>query len=698
MTVQIGFSDTFFGALTKLPPNIQAKVNKLVLKFQSEPTALGLNYEKITAAKDESLRSLRADKEYRVILAAPEEGALYLFLWVDKHDEAYDWALRHKCRVNPNTGAIQLYATQISAEDGVDQKAASPDRLFGKIRERQLLKLGVPEEHLHLVQSIATEEELDALQEVLPQEAYEGLFYLAAGDNYEDILRERAVKEDEQFDSDDFVAALDRDQSKARFVVPDSEKELAEMLNAPMDKWRVFLHPSQRRLATGVKSGAVRVLGGAGTGKTVVAMHRAKWLAQEGSETDKKILFTTFTRNLAVDIKRNLQCICDLECMKKLEVVNLDQWVQRFLRKHDYDFEVVFDQNSLDNLWKKAISEKPPGDTLPDTFFREEWARVIQPQGIKTLNDYKRASRLGRGTRLNRQQRVDIWPVFEEYRHQLNRARLKEVDDAYRDAAALIETQKIALPFDSIVVDEAQDMGTEAFKLLRAMVPEGPNDLFMVGDAHQRIYGRNHVVLGRCGINVRGRSKKLRINYRTTEEIRAWATRLLEGGPIDDLDGGSDTNAFYKSLTHGQPPLVKHLEGADEQADCILEVLSDSGFRYSSACVIARTNREVAMIQEKLEQRGLKTSLIRPQQPEEEESDALKLATMHRVKGLEFDIVILASANRGLIPLDAAVAGRADVVSEEDADMEERCLVYVAVTRARKSAIVLSYGEQSKYF
>lgn len=698
MDIRVGFSDAFFGALTKLQPNIQAKVNQLVLKFQTNPKSPGLNFEKLNAVKDKNMRSIRVDQAYRVILSAPEEGNVYLFLWVDHHDKAYDWAANHQCKVNPNTGSIQLYSTQTDSVGFVTPDKETRKGLFDALKDKQLLKFGVPEEQLELVRGITAEQDLDRAQKILPLEAYEALFFYSAGESYESILLERELEEAESFDTTNFVDALDRLQSMARFVVPENEAELSEMLNASVEKWRVFLHPSQRKLATGVKNGAVRVLGGAGTGKTVVAMHRAKWLANNFANEKHKVLFTTFTKNLAVDINKNLESICDDNDKKNIEVINLDQWVQRFLRKQSYDFEVVFDENLLDGLWKKALSEKPSDIEFSESFFKEEWQRVIQPQGIKTLNDYKKASRIGRGTRLNREQRLAIWPVFEEYRHQLNRARFKEVDDAYRDAAELIKNQNVALPYCSVVVDEAQDMGTQAFNLIRALVPEGKNDLFIVGDAHQRIYGRNKVVLGKCGINIRGRSHKLKINYRTTDEIRRWAVGLLEGRAIDDLDGGEDSNSLYKSLTHGEAPVIERFETPDDQAGFIKALLDESNEPSSHFCIVARTNKEVLSIQERLEKLGLKTSLIKPSEPDNSDEDAVKLATVHRVKGLEFDQVILASANDGLIPLNFAIRDKSDAVSKEDADTEERSLVYVAITRARKSAFVLSYGAISEFF
>ncbi|MBZ0188392.1 MAG: hypothetical protein K8F91_19245, partial [Candidatus Obscuribacterales bacterium] len=173
---------------------------------------------------------------------------------------------------------------------------------------------------------------------------------------------------------------------------------------------------------------------------------------------------------------------------------------------------------------------------------------------------------------------------------------------------------------------------------------------------------------------------------------------VVEGREIDDLDGGKDTNKLYKSLTHGQAPIIEHFDTAEEQAAFIETLLANSEVPTASTCVVARTNNEVSAIQELLELRGLKTSVIRPNKPEEDGAEALKLATVHRVKGLEFDQVILASANEGLVPLDSVIASKADAVSQDDADTEERSLVYVGITRARKAAFVLSYGQPSRYF
>jgi superfamily I DNA/RNA helicase len=253
-----------------------------------------------------------------------------------------------------------------------------------------------------------------------------------------------------------------------------------------------------------------------------------------------------------------------------------------------------------------------------------------------------------------------------------------------------------------VIVDEAQDMSFQAMKLLRSIVDKSQNDIFIVGDGHQRIYGKHKIVLSRCGINIRGRARKLRLNYRTTDEIRNWAVKLLDGKTIDDLDGGIDTNHGYKSLTHGPEPLITSFESNKEQSAFISEYVKNKeteGESLNKICIVARTNSEVDRIHEDLVRFCVEVEKITADSSGENKNNdnVLKIATMHRVKGLEFDEMILASINDDLVPLDAAIRDKGDPVEERQADLEERCLVYVAITRAKKRTQILSYGKKSPY-
>lgn len=276
---------------------------------------------------------------------------------------------------------------------------------------------------------------------------------------------------------------------------------------------------------------------------------------------------------------------------------------------------------------------------------------------------------------MTRAKRDAIWPVFAEYRAQLASRKLKEVDDAYRDGALLLEGE--TPPFASIIVDETQDFGPQALRLLRAMAPHDKNDLFFVGDGHQRIYNRNRAVMSACGIDIRGRSRKLYLNYRTTEEIRRLAVATLEGCEVDDLDEGSDEVKRYKSISHGASPKVHNLEHLEEAFGCLSEILRASLGEDRSICVIVPTKHDANTVYGVLQAENITATILGPDERDHPDSKAVRIATMHRAKGLEFDEVIL------LTPRSTdGIETRADTVKR---------LKYVAITRAKKFATVLQY-------
>lgn len=695
----IAISSEFLLAFSNVQKSHQKQVREFIERFRERPDSPGLNYEVIQSAKGKDLYSVRINNAYRAVVFHPSNSQVYVLSWVDHHDDAYRWAERRQFVVHPMTGALQvLSAEPAEAVAAAPMPTISEKTLFSQIKDKYLLRLGVPEELLPLVRSLKTEAELEEAKSQLPQEAYESLYLLNAGFGLDEVLSEMEKPEVEVVvDPKDFVAALQNEDSKRRFYVVEEAKDLAEVLNSPLEQWRIFLHPKQRKLVAMQANGPVRVLGGAGTGKTVVAMHRAWHLAEEVfNKKEDRILFTTFTRNLATDIQENLRKLCSVDVLSRIDVVNLDAWVANFLRGQGYRHQVVFDEDE-NEAWANALNLAPPDPGLTPNFYRSEWEQVVQAQNITDSEQYLRASRIGRGTRLSRDAKKKIWPVFQEYRAQLNEQGKKEYIDLLRDARSLIQTKGISLPYRSVIVDEAQDMSAEAFRLVRAIVPEGANDLFIVGDAHQRIY-RHRTSLGQCGINIRGRGKKLKINYRTTDEIRRFAVHLLEGREIDDLDGGRDQQKGYMSLTHGQAPAVHSFASFADEFSFLrnhIAELQNEGSALESICVVARTKRLLEGYISKFREAGLTTYEIKRNAAEQRDKPGLRLATMHRVKGLEFEHVIVVAANKGILPLEAAVDDAEDAVARTNAETGERSLLYVALTRARRSAIVSSYGQMS---
>jgi len=382
----------------------------------------------------------------------------------------------------------------------------------------------------------------------------------------------------------------------------------------------------------------------------------------------------------AADIAANLKSLCSRDEWDRIEVLNLDAWVRRFLEKQSFVLKLAYDEG--ENLWQKALAMLPPELALTSDFVRSEWNNVVQAQGVDDLSGYLRVSRVGRTRRLSRTERQQLWSVFGEYRALLNEQGLCEPADAFRTAVGLIRDRGITFPYQAVVVDEAQDFGNEAFRLLRALVPAGANDLFIVGDAHQRIYG-HQVVLSRCDIDIRGRGKKLRINYRTTEEVKNWAIGLLKGYSFDDLDAGVDDTDAVRSIVNGEPPVVKACSGVTEAADLvcshITQLLQGESAPPETICLVARTHYELEAYEKYVRQVCPTIHQIEPGKADDGTKPGIRLATIHRVKGLEFDHMIIAGA------LDDFDTPSSDSTEKITAN---RALLYVAATRARKSLLV----------
>jgi superfamily I DNA/RNA helicase len=320
---------------------------------------------------------------------------------------------------------------------------------------------------------------------------------------------------------------------------------------------------------------------------------------------------------------------------------------------------------------------------------------VVQAHAITDQAAYFRASRKGRGTSLSRPQRAAVWSVFEEYKQQLAALGKIEWPDLIQQARLYLATKGNVLPYRAIVVDETQDLKLEELRLLRQMVPEGVNDLFFVGDAHQRIYGRP-IAMSQCGINIRGRSSKLRINYRTTEEIRNWAVSVLTNQRVDDLDGGVDTQEEYLSLMHGSKPAIHQFATLEEEIDYLIPEI----WRYSehsrpeNVCLVARTHNQLQNDYiPALKQAGMNYHYLEADTKEDTRS-GVRVATMHRVKGLEFTHVLIVGANEHILPLNR-YAQDADEVERTEHEVQERCLLHVAASRARESLGISSYGKAS---
>lgn len=710
--IRVAIADLFWEQSLSLPSQQRRKLQGFITRFRQAPTSSGFNYEKINDACVDNYRSVRLDQAYRCIVMAPRKGDVYCLLWVDHHDDAYSWARRTKVEVNPVTGTMQIYNTEYidapAADTPPEYKSTKPQTLEApasteplfNLDDTRLLKIGVPESMLEAVMALQSKTQLQALQGALPVEAFEALELFAGGVDWHDILAEYGTTPKEKIDTEDYAAAIERDASKRRFHIVDSDEELQQILAAPLEKWRVYLHPSQRKLVDGSWNGPVRVTGGAGTGKTVVAMHRAVWLVRNSLQANRKVLFLTYNTNLAGDIAENLKKITTPEEHSRIEVINIDAWVSRYLKDMRYTSRIVMD-NQLDDLWSDLFAERGSnvsGKQLPESFFTEEWERIILPNRINSRQEYLRVSRAGRGVALSRPQRAAIWEYFDEMRASLQQRGWRTWQDAMLDARDLIEQAQTPQPYQHVVVDEAQDMGSEALELIRALVTETKNDLFLVGDGNQRIYPRK-AVMGQCGINIKGRGKKLKINYRTTEEIRRFATNFMTGQAVDNLDGQDETKNDYLSLTRGPDPELKGFNTDDEEIAWIIEraqALVKDGGELSDCCVLLRVKWLRNKYAKAFISAGLKAVTLDARNDNRTVA-GIRVANMHRIKGLEFRHIFLAAMNDGVVPNKKAVEGSEDPTELRDNERSERALIHVAASRAIETLTVTWYGQRSSY-
>ncbi len=654
--------------------------------------------------------------------------------------------------VGMNRGATSAIADSVPRKVPELHTGPLPDTYLA-LTDNDMRRFGVPDMYVPVMCTRKTWEAFDRWGSRLPEDAFTYLTFVAEGlpksevfgllDETEGKKSDRlgleqqmpasSVESGEEADPEDFRAALSSYASQQSFVVVQGEADLKRILDAPLEQWRVFLHPSQRLYVEHDYHGPFRLLGGAGTGKTVVAMHRAKRLAARllRSGSRQKVLFTTYSRNLATDIASNLKLICTADEFNTIDVVNLDKLVKDLLTGHGYSGEIWYDGsrdhgNDLDAAWCKAITSIGVNDSkLTVSFFKSELSQVIVPQQVRNAADYMRVLRKGRGTRLNRAQKLAVWQVVETYRRIMQANGAYDVDTAMQNVVSLLTQGDTPRKYAHVVVDEGQDFSTPAYRVIRALVDEGDNDIFIVGDAQQRIYGHT-AVLSKCGIRIQGRARKLRINYRTTEQIRSAADSIFRSSgadvadsvfaavrgigdaspatTFDDLDGGKSPTGDSRSLMSGPVPEARRFASQSDEMDAVREWIyglcgtaedaasdeSDGGrVDPRNVCVVARSRYCIDQWYKTLDD-GLPYGVYRlGRDAENRQRQGIRIATMHRVKGLEFDYVVVVDVNDGVCPPKPALqAAGSDSVALNEIYKEERSLIYVAMTRAKKSVLL----------
>ena len=563
---RLAIAKGFLAEYAKLEKNVQSSVESAIAKF-AEHTHAGLHLEKLHHSRDERIRTIRVDSFWRGVVLAPESGDTYCLITVLPHDKANAYATSHRFSVNQALGvlevrdeeAIQQLRPSLQAVAGPDEK-----RLFADVSDADLARLGVDTQVLPLIRLLTSDAHLEAMQTMLPDAQYAALYSLACGMTVEETWAEvaqllPAETPPDRVDPDDLVSAMERTPGQVAFV--SGQEELQRILAHPFAAWRTFLHPSQRKIALKESyAGPAQVTGGAGTGKTVTALHRAAFLAARTKKSlpagqgaalghpEAPILLTTFTRNLAEALDAALALLIqDADVRSRIEVLNVDRLAYSIV-KQARGAPAIADDRALRTMWAETAADAEL--SFSASFLQHEWEQVILAQDLHTEQAYLTCLRTGRGRPLNKTQRRQVWQAAQYVTARLAAAHKSTHLQLANEATHLLREALVAR-YQHVIVDEAQDLHPAQWRLLRAAVPEGSNDLFIASDPHQRIYD-NRVSLTSLGIQVRGRSRRLTMNYRTTQEILAWTVPLL--GPDPSHRPGWRSRLFdWLPVSHARP-------------------------------------------------------------------------------------------------------------------------------------------------
>ena len=681
--MQFRIAHTFTTSLGRLTNDQQKAAKTTAFDLQVHPAQPGHNLHKIAGARDAKFWSARVSQDIRIVVHRTDEGLTLCY--VGHHDDAYRWAERRKLETHPTTGAAQLVelrevVQEIAVPVFVEAERAAPPKppLFAHLPGDQLLGYGVPVEWLENVK-IATEDNVLDLADHLPAEAAEALLELAVGKTPQPSLP--ATSGADPFSHPDALR---------RFRIMNNMNELAAALEYPWEKWTVFLHPAQQGLVERKFNGPARVSGSAGTGKTVVALHRASFLTK--SDPNARILLTTFTDALANLLRSKLQLLLHREPEDRIVIDSLDA-VGLGLHEELFEPAELAPRETVETLLESSASLSDTNFSI--TFLLAEWERVVDAWQLSSWEEYRDVSRIGRYRRLPETQRRALWPVFERVKQGLRDQGLTtraEVLGRLSEVVGQLEHP----PFDHVVVDEAQDVSVAQLRFLAALTGGRPNGLFFAGDLGQRIF-QQPFSWKELGVDVRGRSQTLRINYRTSHQIRTQADRLLDP-EMSDVDGNLEERKGTVSVFNGTKPGIHVLEDEEAESAIVSEWLTarlSEGLQPDEMSVFVRSMDQVSRAVAAAELSGLPFEVLDRQM--EAAEGCIIIGTMHLAKGLEFRAVVVMACDSEVIPLQSRVESTVDEVELEEVYNTERNLLYVACTRARDYLLVTGVKPASEF-
>lgn len=703
--MEFRIADTFTDSLTKLTGEEQKAVKTAAFDLQLNPTHPSLQFHKLAKAKDPNFWSIRVSRDVRLIVH--KTGTSLLLCYVNHHDEAYQWAERRKVETHPKTGAAQLVEIRERVQEiaipkyvEVEAKHEAKPPLFSALSDEQLLAFGVPREWLGDARNVNEDSVLD-LAEHLPAEAAEALLNLATGGAlrttpevepavyaYAPSARLDAAKV-----SEPTLDAFKHPDAQRRFRTISSQEELERAFEYPWEKWTIFLHPAQRQLVERDYNGPARVSGSAGTGKTIVALHRAVHLARANPET--RLLLTTFSETLANALRFKLRQLISNEPRlgERIEVHAMNSIGRRLYEVNLGKLQIASGE-TIRQIIEDACNAAQ-GNRFSLHFLMTEWEQVVDGWQLDTWEGYRDVSRLGRKTRLKEPQRALLWSIFEDVRSRLRSKGMITYSGMFNRLATHFEGNARS-PFDFVVVDEAQDVSIAQLRFLAALGAGRPNKLFFAGDLGQRIF-QQPFSWKALGIDVRGRSTTLRINYRTSHQIRIQADRLL-GPEVSDVDGNVENRRTTVSLFNGPFPTIKILNTVAEETGMVGEWLNariSEGVQPHEIAMFVRSSAQLDRARAAAEEAELSLKVL--DENVETAIGKISIGTMHLAKGLEFRAVTVMACDDEVIPLQERIETVVDDADLEDVYNTERQLLYVACTRARDYLLVTSVAPGSEF-
>ncbi|MCX6360055.1 MAG: UvrD-helicase domain-containing protein [Armatimonadetes bacterium] len=679
-------ADSFGQSLARLTADEQRAAKTTAFDLQMDPSGASMSFHRLDKARDKRFWSVRVSSDLRVIVHRTDESVMLCY--VDHHNEAYRWAERRVLENHPTTGAAQFVEVaeqrrEVEVPVYVPAPRAAPRRMAipPDVTDAELMAHGVPVAWLSSLRE-ADEDEILEIAIRLPAEAAEAVLQFSSGVRPEPLQPEPGQG----------GAGFDHPDARRRFRVVADHKELEAALEAAWDRWIVFLHPAQRACVERTYSGPARVSGSAGTGKTVVALHRAAHLAS--ARDDARVLLTTFSEALANALRDQLGRLLARQprVSERIEVLPLDAAADRLYRQIAGGARVISDAE-LENLCREAVAAAPEC-TFPGSFVLTEWQEVVDAQHIRHWDAYRTAPRQGRRSRLTEAQRRSCWAVFERLNSALDAGGCVTRAGLY---GALQHHYKGTMPpYDHIVVDEAQDVSAAQLRFLAALGSSRPDGLFFTGDLGQRIFQRPFSWVAQ-GVEVRGRSRTLKVNYRTSHQIRTAADRLLQS-EISDVDGNTEGRKGAVSLFEGPPPRVEVFADEGAERDAGAEWLAGrlkSGVEAGEVGIFVRTEAQVHRASAVAGQARLPYALLDERMARQE--GRTSIGTMHLAKGLEFRCVLVMACDEDTLPLGTRLEAASDDADLRDAYDTERQLLYVACTRARDELMVTGVYPASEF-